>query len=57
MFVRYAYLCDRKQCKNCHDYCHHTTDIDHAVNRENIESGKAKFKQVGPEMFFEIEEE
>lgn len=55
--MRYAYICDCKQCKNCHDYCHHTADIDHAVNRENIESGKAKFKQVGPEMFFEIEEE
>lgn len=31
-----AYICDRKKCENCNDYCHHTTDIEHAVNFQNL---------------------
>lgn len=31
-----AYICDRKKCENCHDYCYHTTDIEHAVNFQNM---------------------
>ncbi len=30
------YLCDRRQCEKCNDFCRHTTDISHAINFENI---------------------
>jgi hypothetical protein len=25
------YICDRRKCDNCHDECHLTKDINHAV--------------------------
>lgn len=52
--ARYAYLCDKTQCKACHHYCQHTTDLSHAINREKIEAGEAKFKEVGPDVFMEV---
>lgn len=27
------YLCDRKKCDVCHKECHHTTDLNHAINK------------------------
>ena len=39
-----AYICDEKACEHCiHGearYCHHTTDIKHAVNFEEVAPGK-----------------
>lgn len=29
------YICDRKQCRNCIPYCHHTPCRKHARDREN----------------------
>lgn len=26
------YRCDRRACVRCDDYCHHTSDINHAEN-------------------------
>lgn len=31
------YLCDRRACDECHEYCNYTNDIKHAVNFKNIE--------------------
>lgn len=33
------YVCDRKQCKECKDFCTHTTDITHATNFKNCGDG------------------
>ena len=39
-----AYICDEKVCESCRKddsrYCHHTTDIKHAVNFEEVGPGK-----------------
>ena len=39
-----AYICDEKACEHCiqgeSGYCHHTTDIHHAVNFEEVAPGK-----------------
>lgn len=34
MMSRVYYLCDRKACDRCSNYCKHTSDITHAVNFE-----------------------
>lgn len=34
------YLCDGKQCVDCskpRGLCHHTTDIEHAVNKDKLD--------------------
>ena len=31
------YLCDRKVCESCHEVCCHTSDIEHAINRLNLD--------------------
>lgn len=34
------YLCDGKQCIDCskpRGLCHHTTDIDHAINKDKLD--------------------
>ena len=30
------FLCDRKRCETCNDFCEHTSDIRHAANFEII---------------------
>ena len=35
-----AYICDRKKCDCTYGNCHHTLDIKHAANFEEIEPGK-----------------
>lgn len=37
------YLCDGKACKNCSEYCHHTSDITHAVHRYDLHGRKFKY--------------
>lgn len=37
------YICDRKKCKVCREYCRYTSDIHHAEN----------FKEVSPGIFEE----
>lgn len=37
------YICDRKKCEVCHEYCGYTSDIRHAEN----------FKQTSPGVFKE----
>lgn len=34
--VNVAYVCDREECKECYDLCHHTTDVTHAVNFKHL---------------------
>lgn len=46
------YICDRQRCKNCHDVCRHTTDIEHAKNNEN----ERRFREEHG-MLIEIDEE
>lgn len=38
--VDFLYLCDRKACENCHDECNHTSDIEHAIHRDGLNSRK-----------------
>lgn len=50
------YLCDRKACEKCHEECHHTSDIKHAVHRDDLEG--RMFELQGPldfGAFFEVE--
>lgn len=47
--TRVAYLCDGKACKHCHvetDLCTHTSDINHAIN----------FEEIGPDTYMEFPE-
>ena len=41
--TKVAYLCDRNKCPSCNttidDLCHHTEDIEHAVNFEKVADG------------------
>ena len=30
------YLCDRRACDECNDYCEYTHDVKHAVNFKNV---------------------
>lgn len=30
------YLCDRRACEECHEYCSHTCDVKHAVHFQNV---------------------
>lgn len=30
------FICDRKACKSCYSECKHTMNIEHAVNRHNL---------------------
>lgn len=46
------YICDRQRCKNCHDVCRHTTDIEHAKNADY----ERRFREEH-EMLIEIDEE
>ena len=51
------FLCDRKaDCKNCHEECSHTSDIEHAVHRDELEGRmfecKGRLDHYG---FFEVE--
>ena len=30
------FICDRQACKSCYGECKHTKNIEHAVNRHNL---------------------
>ena len=52
------YICDRKACENCSEECHHTSDIEHAVNRYDFNGRMFQFLECGDGGrvgFFEVE--
>ena len=34
--VKMFFICDRKACESCYVECKHTRNIEHAVNRHNL---------------------
>ena len=54
--VNILYICDRKACKNCHEECKHTINIEHAVNRYDINGRMFEYVDNGNQIgFFEVE--
>ena len=50
------YICDRKACKNCYEYCKHTSDIEHAEHRHDLNGRMFQFLDNGDASgFFEEE--
>ena len=47
----FLYLCDQKACENCNGECRHTSDIEHAVNRDCFDGCMFQFFE-----FFEGED-
>ena len=45
MSVNILYLCDRKACENCSDYCKHTSDIEHAMHKDSLDGREFEYKE------------
>lgn len=51
------FLCDREaDCKKCHEECSHTSDIEHAVHRYDLDGRMFEFRgNLDHCGFFEVE--
>lgn len=45
------YICDRKKCEVCYEYCGYTSDIRHAENFKEIYSGRFEENKTGIYVF------
>ena len=45
------YICDRKKCEVCHEYCGYTSDIRHAENFKEISPGVFEENKTGLYVF------
>lgn len=43
--IKLLYLCDRKACSNCSKECKHTSNIEHAINRSNLDGRLFEYMQ------------
>ena len=41
--IKLLYLCDRKACSNCSNECKHTSNIEHAINRSDLDGNFFEF--------------
>lgn len=57
--IEVLYLCDTKACKNCSDFCEHTSNIEHAVHRNDLDGRMFEYVYAGKNKvgFFEVRKE
>lgn len=54
--IKIYYICDKKKCEHCAPYCEHTTDIEHSLNRDDLNDRLFEYLRIGDHIaFFEKE--
>lgn len=41
------YLCDRKACKKCSEFCEHTINKEHAIHKDDLDGRMFEYVDVG----------